>query len=163
MPEGVPYVTGESRMGGCPYCGAQVSLDESGDVVNHRGCPAEHVPAFVRDEHLGFKKLEHKLAHRKGVTNPKALAAWIGEKKYGKKGMEKRSKAGKARAKDEDSWPRGTKVTWHYRSAIGHGTIEGVHKKGSTHATTEYSIRETDHHPGEPAVVYHYGSALHKA
>lgn len=27
-----------------------------------------------------FTKLEHSLAHKKGVTNPKALAAWIGRK-----------------------------------------------------------------------------------
>ena len=27
--------------------------------------------------------------------------------------------------------PVGTKVTWHYRSAIGHGTVKGVHKKGT--------------------------------
>ena len=24
--------------------------------------------------------------------------------------------------------PVGTDVTWHYRSAIGHGTVTGVHK-----------------------------------
>jgi len=27
--------------------------------------------------------------------------------------------------------PVGTKVTWHYRSAIGHGTVKGVHEKGT--------------------------------
>ena len=27
--------------------------------------------------------------------------------------------------------PVGTKVTWHYRSAIGHGTVKGIHEKGS--------------------------------
>lgn len=54
----------------------------------------------------------------------------------------------------------GTRVTWHYRSAIGHGIIKGIHKRGTTHANTEYSIRELDHHPGEPAIVYHYGRAL---
>lgn len=54
----------------------------------------------------------------------------------------------------------GTKVSWVYRSGRGHGTILGVHKKGTTHDNTEYSIREHDHHPGEPPVVYHYGSDL---
>lgn len=58
---------------------------------------------------------------------------------------------------------RGDKVTWHYRSAIGHGTIIGVEKEGKTHATTKYAIRERDHHPGEPSIVYHYGRALRRA
>lgn len=40
-----------------------------------------------------FKKLETKLAHRKGVTNPRALAASIGDKKIGKEAMAKRSAA----------------------------------------------------------------------
>lgn len=39
------------------------------------------------EEHLGFKKLEGKLAHEKGVRDPGALAASIGRKKYGSKGM----------------------------------------------------------------------------
>lgn len=56
--------------------------------------------------------------------------------------------------------PTGTAVTYHYRSAIGHGTVAGVSKKGTTSATTRYSIREKDHHPGEPAIVQHFGSAL---
>lgn len=60
-------------------------------------------------------------------------------------------------------WPAGTAVTWHYRSAIGHGTITGIRKAGTTHATTEYRIKEHDHHPGEPAVVFHYGRALTRA
>lgn len=58
--------------------------------------------------------------------------------------------------------PNGTHVTWHYRSAIGHGTITGVHKMGTTSANTEYSIHEIDHHPGESPTVYHYGSALRR-
>lgn len=59
-------------------------------------------------------------------------------------------------------WAPGTDVSWHYRSAIGHGTIKGVHKLGTSHGTTEYSIEEHDHHPGESAVVYHFGSALRR-
>lgn len=59
----------------------------------------------------------------------------------------------------------GTEVTWHYRGAIGHGTIEGVHKLGTSSANTLYSIREHDHHVSktgshEKPVVFHYGSAL---
>ncbi len=56
--------------------------------------------------------------------------------------------------------PTGTAVTWHYRSTIGHGTVTGVHKRGTTAANTMYSIKEHDHHPGEPAIVHHSGKAL---
>lgn len=56
--------------------------------------------------------------------------------------------------------PMGTKVTWHYRSAIGHGTVKGVHKKGTNADNTMYSIAQHDHHPGEPAIVVHSGRAL---
>lgn len=30
--------------------------------------------------------------------------------------------------------PVGTKVSWHYRSAIGHGTVAGVHEMGTNAA-----------------------------
>lgn len=56
--------------------------------------------------------------------------------------------------------PVGTAVTWHYRSAIGHGKIAGIHKLGTSSANTEYSIRQSDHHKGESAIVYHFGRAL---
>ncbi|HUZ59319.1 MAG TPA: hypothetical protein VMU83_11100 [Hanamia sp.] len=56
--------------------------------------------------------------------------------------------------------PNGTSVTWHYRSAIGHGTVIGIHKMGSNADNTMYSIRETDHHPGEPEILHHTGKAL---
>lgn len=59
--------------------------------------------------------------------------------------------------------PDGTAVTWHYRSTVGHGTVVGVAKQGATSATTEYKIKQHDHHPGEPAVVKHFGSALTRA
>jgi len=59
--------------------------------------------------------------------------------------------------------PKGTEVTWHYRSAIGHGTVEGVHKKGTNSENTMYSVRQHDHHPGEPAIVHHSGKALSKS
>jgi hypothetical protein len=57
----------------------------------------------------------------------------------------------------------GTAVTWHYRSAIGHGTVTGIHKHGTTAANTMYSVKQHDHHPGEPAVVHHSGKALTRA
>lgn len=59
--------------------------------------------------------------------------------------------------------PAGTRVTWHYRSAIGHGTVVRVNKIGTTAANTMYDVRQHDHHPGEPAIVHHTGKALRKA
>lgn len=60
---------------------------------------------------------------------------------------------------------KGTHVTWHYRGAIGHGVIVGVHKLGTTADNTEYSIRQSDHHVSksgskEHAIVFHYREAL---
>ena len=42
--------------------------------------------------------MKGKLAKRKGVRNPGALAAHIGRKKYGKKRMAKMSATGRRRA-----------------------------------------------------------------
>ena len=56
--------------------------------------------------------------------------------------------------------PKGTKVTWHYRSAIGHGTIVSVAKPAMKKSKILYNIRQHDHHKGEPSIVKHYGSAL---
>lgn len=60
-------------------------------------------------------------------------------------------------------WPSGTRVTWHYRSGIGHGTIKSIAKNAETHAETLYNITQHDHHEGEPEVVQHYGKALSKS
>ena len=46
-----------------------------------------------------FRALKGKLAKRKGVKNPGALAAAIGRQKYGKKGMAKLSAKGRKRRK----------------------------------------------------------------
>jgi len=43
--------------------------------------------------HIGFTKLAGQLSKRQGGRNAKALAAYIGDKKYGKKGMAKKSAA----------------------------------------------------------------------
>lgn len=48
-----------------------------------------------------FKRLERKLSHRKGVTDPAALAAHIGDEKYGKAGMAKKAAEGRRKARDE--------------------------------------------------------------
>ncbi len=45
-----------------------------------------------------FKALTKKLEGQKGVTNPKALAAAIGRKKYGVKRMAKLSASGRKTA-----------------------------------------------------------------
>jgi hypothetical protein len=62
-----------------------------------------------------------------------------------------------------DTIPVGTKVTWHYRSAIGHGTVKGVHETGTNADNTMYSIAQHDHHPGERAIVVHSGKALKRS
>lgn len=49
----------------------------------------------VDEKHIGFKKLKGKLAHKKGVKDAGALAASIGRKKYGAKGMAKKAAAGR--------------------------------------------------------------------
>jgi len=46
-----------------------------------------------------FEALEGKLAKRKGVENPGALAAYIGRRKYGAARMAKMAAAGERRAK----------------------------------------------------------------
>ena len=48
--------------------------------------------AFV--EESKFEKLEKKLAAG-GAKNPGGLAKWIGDKKYGKKEMERKAAAGR--------------------------------------------------------------------
>jgi hypothetical protein len=44
-----------------------------------------------------FAKLEKKLG-AKGASNPAALAAWIGRKKYGKAGFAAKAAAGRKKA-----------------------------------------------------------------
>lgn len=45
-----------------------------------------------------FTVLAGKLAHKPNVTNPKGLAAYIGNLKYGKAGMAKKAAAGRRKA-----------------------------------------------------------------
>lgn len=51
-------------------------------------------------------------------------------------------------------------VSWHYRSAIGHGYVKGVARADDDPAKQLYDITQVDHHPGEPEVVQHTGAAL---
>lgn len=44
-----------------------------------------------------FEKMEKMLSARKGVTNPRALAAYIGRKKYGAHEMAEKAAASRAK------------------------------------------------------------------
>lgn len=57
---------------------------------------ARRYAELQRFKHMGFGKLENSLAHRPGVTDPGALAASIGRKKYGAGKMAKAAAAGHA-------------------------------------------------------------------
>jgi hypothetical protein len=46
-------------------------------------------------KYVGFDKLKGELASKPGVTNPGAIAAAIGRKKYGKKRFQQHAAAGK--------------------------------------------------------------------
>jgi hypothetical protein len=48
-----------------------------------------------------FKKLESTLARKKGVTNPRALAAKIGDEKIGKEEMATRSAESRRKNRDK--------------------------------------------------------------
>ena len=53
--------------------------------------------AVKRTGHVGFKLLTRQLASRRGkraVSDPKALAAYIGRQKYGAAAMAKKAAAG---------------------------------------------------------------------
>lgn len=46
--------------------------------------------------YVGFKKLKKKIAAKDGVTDPAAVAAAIGRKKYGKKKFQSAAAKGKS-------------------------------------------------------------------
>lgn len=52
----------------------------------------------IRNPYLGFRKLVKQL-ESKGAKDPKALAAWIGRRKYGKKAFQEMAAAGKRRSR----------------------------------------------------------------
>ena len=51
--------------------------------------------AVLDEKHVGFNKLSQHFARQKNVKDPDALAAAVGRKKYGAKGMAKKAAAGK--------------------------------------------------------------------
>ncbi len=67
----------------CRKCGAVMRVQKAAQDL------AELLKAY-----MGFDKLQSKLAHRPGVTDPGALAAYIGRKKYGKRAMARASHSG---------------------------------------------------------------------
>ena len=83
-------------------------------------------------------------------------------------GKSSKSSPRTSKSKEEPNFKplkNGTNVTWHYRSAIGHGTIKSVYKMGTDDDNTMYNIKQRDYHISktgskEPAVVHHYGRAL---
>jgi hypothetical protein len=70
--------------------------DEAADYGHSGGDPSGLRPQTALGEsHIGFGKLRGQLSRKSGVRNPGALAASIGRKKYGAKGMAARSAAGR--------------------------------------------------------------------
>jgi hypothetical protein len=86
----------KKEKGMCPVCNRAVDMDGTGAIEKHGKCEGAGCPSLVVEDHgEAFRHLEHSLAHRKGVTHPRALAAWIGRKSLGKKEMERRALEGK--------------------------------------------------------------------
>jgi hypothetical protein len=104
------YVNDELKLA-TPSFGNPEGLKRNSDIIrdnpNTRKIMSErYVQLFnqgVTEEHIGFKKLKNKLSHEKGVTNPGALAARIGRKKYGAKKMNAAAKAHHAVKEDDYS------------------------------------------------------------
>ena len=53
----------------------------------------------IKGTHLGFAKLEAQIAAKSDVSNPAAVAAGIGRRKYGKAGMAALAASGAKKAK----------------------------------------------------------------
>jgi len=93
----------------CAGCGTVFTTngkDMQRHLDKHPKCAALYKNGKAKDEHEGFKKLEGKLSHEKGVTNPAALAASIGRKKYGAEGMAKKSASARDDGPDEEAEAR---------------------------------------------------------
>jgi len=50
--------------------------------------PRENMARRHARGYIGFQKLEGELGQRPGVKNPKALTAWIGRRKHGKRAFQ---------------------------------------------------------------------------
>ena len=89
-------------------------------------------PKKAKDEHEGFAKLKGELSHEKGVTDPAALAASIGRKKYGAAGMAAKSAAGRAK----DSYESANYIIKKVKVPITYQK-EGTHRDVKGYATAE--------------------------
>lgn len=73
--------------------------------------------------------------------------------------------AGKAALAARNAFHKGDPVSWHYRSAVGHGYVQSVARQGATPAETLYNVRQVDNHVSasgshEKTIVQHTGAAL---
>ncbi len=96
-----------------------IERTRAGEAVTVVGATVR--PGRAHDEHEGFEKLEHSLAHEKGVRDPDAMAASIGRKKYGAEGMAKKAAAG--RAKDDDTDELVARIKQAVKQAKTDGTV----------------------------------------
>jgi hypothetical protein len=74
----------------------QLIEDELFSTTDEDGIVYTITEGSLDEKHIGFAKLKNKLAHRKGITNPGAVAAAIGREKYGKNKFQKAAAAGKS-------------------------------------------------------------------
>lgn len=65
----------------------------------------EHEEKNVEKAHVGFKAVEEH-AREEGAEDPKAVAAAVGIKKYGKEGMEAKARAGKMKKSEDEPFEK---------------------------------------------------------
>ena len=120
--------------------------------------------------HIGFKELAAKLAHRHGVHNANALAAWIGRRKYGASRMASAAANGKPITKSlcRFSWPDEpvdgagvTKSILPYSRDAGYSTIKnhGMSVSGTPITAVLHNskhVGQVHKHPTEGWVGTHH-------
>lgn len=74
---------------------APVAMERSLETMDGFDDIPNMTSVTAADEHEGFAKLEHSLAHKKGINDPAAVAASIGMHKYGKQAFEAKAHGGK--------------------------------------------------------------------
>lgn len=118
-----------------------------------------------KNPYMGFKKLTSAL-RRKGAEDPKALAAWIGRKKYGKAEFQRMAAAGKRKNPEQAAWisPQG-EAHWfsardthdlHLPSNIGAKTMRMVFEKGFARLRSwgdNYTVEFRPSFGGTPAAL----------
>jgi len=87
----------QGMLGGAPTTPTKGRVHKMKEGMKHpKDCDCKECMMQEGD----FNKLEKKLSHQKGVTNPAGLAAKIGRDKYGKAGMEKKAAAGRKKTNE---------------------------------------------------------------